>query len=263
VSEPAPPASSDAPRDLTSPYRFDVVTLFPDLCAPYTSGAMLGRAQKAGIIHVGYTDPRAFTTDAHRSVDDGPFGGGAGMVMLPEPLALAIEDVRARRAPSRVVLLSPAGRPFTQSVAREYAALGSLALVCGRYEGVDERVAAHVVDEELSLGDFVLTGGELGALAVVDAVSRLLPGVLGHAQGADDESFSNLPLLEHPQYTRPRVWRGHAVPEVLLSGNHKAIDHWRLAQRLERTRARRTDLWLEFERASSGAAGGPARSEDT
>lgn len=238
-----------------SPYRFDVVTLFGDLCAPYTSGAMLGRAQRAGLIDVGYTDPRAFTTDAHRTVDDAPFGGGAGMVMLPEPLALAIEDVRARRAPARVILLSPAGRTFTQAVAREYAALGSLALVCGRYEGVDERIAAHVVDEELSVGDFVLTGGELGAMCVIDAVSRLLPGVLGHAQGADDESFSNLPLLEHPQYTRPREWRGLAVPEVLLSGNHKLIDHWRLAQRLERTRLRRPDLWARYDEAQYDGPG--------
>lgn len=232
---------------MSTPYRFDLVTLFPDLCLPYLGGAMLGRAQKAGIIDVACTDPRTFTSDNHRTVDDGPFGGGAGMVMLPEVLALAVEDVRARRNPARVILLSPAGRTFTQDIAKEYAALGSIALVCGRYEGVDERVAEHVVDEELSLGDFVLTGGELGAMCVVDAVSRMLPGVLGHAQGADDESFSNLPLLEHPQYTRPREWRGHAVPEVLTQGNHKLIDAWRLSQRLERTRLRRPDLWARYE----------------
>ena len=232
---------------MTAPYRFDLVTLFPELCAPYLDGAMLGRAQKAGIIDIGYTDPRTFTSDAHRTVDDGPFGGGAGMVMLPEPLTQAIEQVRARRAPARVILLSPSGRTFTQDVAKEYAALGSIALVCGRYEGVDERVAQHVVDEELSIGDFVMTGGELCAMAVIDAVSRCLPGVLGHVDGAHDESFSNLPLLEHPQYTRPREWRGHAVPEVLVSGNHKLIDAWRLTQRLDRTRLRRPDLWARYE----------------
>ncbi|MFO0744084.1 MAG: tRNA (guanosine(37)-N1)-methyltransferase TrmD [Myxococcota bacterium] len=243
-----------------TPYRFDIVTLFPELCLPYAQGAMLGRAHKAGIIDVSCTDPRTFATDAHRSVDDGPFGGGAGMVMMPEPLAQAVEQVRATRSPARVVLLSPAGRTFTQDVAKEYAALGSLALVCGRYEGVDERVARHVVDEELSIGDFVLTGGELGALCVVDAVSRLLPGVLGHAQGADDESFSNLPLLEHPQYTRPREWRGHAVPDVLLSGNHKSIDAWRLSERLERTRLRRPDLWARY--AAWGEPGGPGMRSD-
>jgi len=248
MNEPGPPLDeARPPAGARAPYRFDVVTLFPDLCAPYVQGAMLGRAARAGLIDVAFTDPRAFTTDAHRSVDDGPFGGGAGMVMLPEPLFLAVDQVRAARAPARVVLLSPAGRPFTQAVAKEYAALGSLALVCGRYEGVDERVAEHVVDEELSIGDFVLTGGELGALCVVDAVSRLLPGVLGHDLGADDESFTNLPLLEHPQYTRPRVWRGHAVPDALLSGNHQAIDRWRLGERLERTRVRRPDLYARYE----------------
>ena len=225
------------------PYRFDIVTLFAALCEPYVQGAMLGRAHKKGIIDVAFTDPRDFTTDVHRTVDDGPFGGGAGMVMLPEPLALAIERVRERRRPARVVLMSPSGRPFTQEIAKEYASLGSLALVCGRYEGVDERVAEHVVDEELSLGDFVLTGGELSALAVVDAVSRLLPGVLGNATGATSESFTDKPLLEYPQYTRPQTWRGHEVPEILMSGHHAKIEAWRDEQRQVRTRERRPDLW--------------------
>ena len=245
------------------PFRFDVVTLFPALCAPYVQGAMLGRAHAKGLIDVRFTDPRAFTDDPHRSVDDGPFGGGDGMVMLPEPLALAVEQVRQERAPARVLLLSPAGRPLSQSIARQYAALGSLALVCGRYEGVDERVAEFVVDEELSLGDFVLTGGELAALAVIDAVARLIPGVLGAAHGATDESFTNLPLLEHPQYTRPRDWRGHPVPEVLLSGNHGAIDRWRLEQRLLRTRARRPDLWQGYLRGDSDPYGPYGEPEPT
>lgn len=226
-----------------APFRFDLITLFADLCRPYLEGSMLGRAAAKGLISVEYTDPRDFTSDVHRTVDDAPYGGGAGMVMLAEPLCCAIEKVRQERAPARVILLSPAGRPFTQRVAEEYAALGSLAFVCGRYEGIDERIATHAVDESLSLGDFVLTGGELGAMAVIDAVSRLLPGVLGNAEGAVDESFSQLDLLEYPQYTRPRSWRGHDVPEVLLSGNHKAIHTWRLAQQKVRTRERRPDLF--------------------
>ncbi len=225
-----------------SPFRFDVVTLFPELVAPYLGGSILGRAAEAGLVDVAYTNPRDFSEDRHKTVDDTPFGGGAGMVMKPEPLARAVEHVRAARAPTRVVLLSPAGRRFDQRVAAEYAALGSLALVCGRYEGVDERVAEHVVDEELSIGDFVLTGGELAAMIVIDAVSRLIPGVLGNEAGPGEESFTGEALLEHPQYTRPRIWRGHPVPEILLSGHHAAIERWRRDQRLVRTRARRPDL---------------------
>lgn len=231
---------------MSAPYRVDVITLFGPLCEPYVMGSILGRAHKRGLVDVAFTDPRAFTTDPHRTVDDGPFGGGAGMVMLPEPLALAVEHVRETRSPARVVMLSPSGRPFTQAIAKEYAALGSLALLCGRYEGVDERVAEHVVDEELSLGDFVLTGGELAALVVIDAVARLLPGVLGNAEGASSESFTDLPLLEYPQYTRPQTWRGHEVPEILLSGHHARIEAWRLAQRQARTRERRPDLWARY-----------------
>jgi len=231
---------------VTGAYRVDVVTLFGPLCEPYVTGSILGRAHKRGLLDVAFTDPRTFTTDAHRTVDDGPFGGGAGMVMLPEPLALAVEHLRRTRAPAKVVLLSPSGRPFTQAIAKEYAALGSLALVCGRYEGVDERVAEHVVDEELSLGDFVLTGGELAAMVVIDAVARLLPGVLGNVDGAASESFTDLPLLEYPQYTRPQTWRGHEVPDILLSGHHARIEAWRLAQRQARTRERRPDLWARY-----------------
>jgi len=240
-------------------YSFDVVTLFPELVQGYLGGSILGRAGRAGLIDVAYTDPRDFTTDRHRTVDDAPFGGGAGMVMKAEPLARAVEAVRAARAPARVVLLSAAGRPFTQAVAVEYAALGSLALVCGRYEGVDERVAEVVVDEELSVGDFVLTGGELGALIVIDAVSRLLPGVLGNAAGPAEESFSDAPLLEHPQYTRPREWRGHAVPPVLVSGDHAAIARWKAEQRLARTRARRPDLLAPLSDAVGEPGEGAAR----
>lgn len=227
---------------MTTPYRFDLITLFEPLCEPYLNGSMLGRARKNGLIDVSYTDPRVFTEDTHRTVDDAPFGGGAGMVMLPEPLFRAIEHVRETRAPQRTVLLSPSGRPFDQSIAKEYAELGSLCLVCGRYEGVDQRIADFVVDEELSLGDFVLTGGELAAMTVVDAVSRLLPGVLGHAESAISESFSDERLLEYPHYTRPRVWRDHEVPEVLISGNHAKIEAWRKNERLIRTERLRPDL---------------------
>ena len=228
-------------------YRFDVVTLFPELVQGYLEGSILGRAKAAGLIDVAYTSPRDFATDRHRTVDDAPFGGGAGMVMMPEPLAQAIEAVRTARAPARVVLLGPTGTPLTQERLERYASEGSLALVCGRYEGIDERIAGSMVDEEVSLGDYVLTGGELAAMAVIDGVSRLLPGVLGNALGPADESFAGEPLLEHPQYTRPRSWRGMDVPEVLLSGDHGAIARWRREQRLARTRERRPELLVGFE----------------
>ncbi len=233
-------------------YRFDIITLFPELVEPYIAGSILGRALKSDLIDVAYTNPRDFTDDRHRTVDDAPFGGGAGMVMKPEPLARAIEAVREARHPARVVLLSPGGRLLTQDVVREYAGLDGLCLVCGRYEGVDERVAEHLVDEQLSIGDYVLSGGELGALAVVDAVSRTLPDVLGNALGAAEESFTGVPLLEHAQYTRPRDWRGHEVPPVLLSGDHGAIERHRHDERERRTRERRPDLWARYE-AGEGA----------
>jgi len=228
---------------MTEPlFRFDVITLFPGLLDSYLGDSIIGRAIQNGIIEVHTTNPRDFTTDRHRTVDDAPYGGGAGMVMMAEPLGQAIDAVRAKAAPSRVVMLSPSGRLLTQAVVEEYAALGSVALLCGRYEGVDERLVEHAVDECLSIGDYVLTGGELGALTVIDAVSRQLPGVLGNSEGALDESFANEELLEHPQYTRPRTWKGLEVPEVLLSGNHAAIAAWRSAKRVSRTAALRPDL---------------------
>ena len=176
------------------------------------------------------------------------------MVMMPEPLTCAIDHVRAEHAPAKVVLLSPSGRVLTQDVVEELAALGSLALVCGRYEGVDARVAEHAVDDCVSVGDYVLTGGELGAMAVIDAVSRQLPGVLGNAEGVADESFAGVALLEHPQYTRPRSWRGHDVPEVLLGGNHGEIARWRREQREARTQSRRPDLWATYQQKSKEMA---------
>jgi tRNA (guanine37-N1)-methyltransferase len=225
-----------------SPFHFDVITLFPGLLDSYLSDSIIGRAIQSGRIEVTTTNPREFTLDRHRKVDDTPYGGGAGMVMMAEPLGQAIDSVRSARPASRLVMLSPSGRLLSQAVVEEYAALGSLVLICGRYEGVDARIVDHVVDECLSIGDYVLTGGELGALTVIDAVSRQLPGVLGNAEGPLDESFANEALLEHPQYTRPRTWRGHEVPEVLLSGNHGAIAEWRSEERIARTATLRPDL---------------------
>jgi len=222
---------------------FQIVTLFPEMLEGYLGTSILGRARDRGLFSVGTVNPRDYTTDAHRTVDDAPYGGGAGMVMMAEPIAQAIEAARAERPGTRVILLSPAGRRFDQDVAAELAAHRDLTFVCGRYEGIDERVAEHLVDEELSIGDYVLTGGELGALVVIDAVSRLREGVLGNPDGSAEESFTDGPLLEHPHYTRPRVWRGHAVPDVLLGGNHAAIRAWREEQRLQRTRERRPERY--------------------
>lgn len=221
-----------------APPRFDIVTLFPEMFAPLEH-SILGRAVAAGQLQIGYVNPRDFTSDRHRTVDDYPYGGGPGMVMKPEPLFLAVESVA--RPGSRVILLSPVGRVFSQGIAAELARHEHLILLCGHYEGVDERVAEHLADDELSIGDYVLTGGELAAMVVVDAVARLLPGVLGHAESAGDESHSH-GLLEYPQYTRPPEFRGWPVPERLLSGHHAEIAKWRRRQSLERTAARRPDL---------------------
>lgn len=224
---------------------FDLVTLFPEVCQAYGETSILGRAQLAGLIQVRTTNPRDFARDRHRTVDDMPYGGGDGMVMLPGPLCEAVESL-AEGPPARVILLSPQGRPFDQAKARELAGLERLILVCGRYEGVDERFRLLLVDEELSLGDFVISGGELAALCVVDAVSRLLPGVLGGAESAAADSFAD-GLLEHPHYTRPAEFRGLAAPEVLLSGNHAAIARWRRKESLRRTARRRPELLERLE----------------
>jgi len=220
--------------------RITILTLFPGMFDGPLSESLLGKAVASGLLDVACVDPREFTTDRHRSVDDEPFGGGDGMVMKPEPLVAAIEHVRATRAPERVLLMSPQGRPFSQSVAHELSDLDGLALVCGRYEGFDERIRAHV-DGELSAGDYVLSGGEPAAWIVIDALARLVPGVLGNAGSLAEESFQ-AGLLEYPQYTRPREFRGSHVPEVLLSGDHARIARWRRRQSLRRTRERRPDL---------------------
>ncbi len=222
---------------------FDILTLLPEACEPYVQASILGRAQKAGLIQVRLTNVRDFAHDKHRTVDDSPYGGGNGMVMMPGPLVEAIESL-PQEPKGPVILLSPQGRVFNQEVALELAREQRLTLVCGRYEGVDERARLLNIDQELSVGDFVLSGGELAALTVVDAVSRLIPGVLGGEQSAEADSFMD-GLLEHPHYTRPPEFRGLSVPEVLLSGNHGAIARWRRKESLRRTLRRRPEL-LQF-----------------
>lgn len=218
--------------------RVDVFTLFPGLIGAYTGESILGRASDAGHLDVRAHDLRMAATDAHRTVDDSPFGGGAGMVMMPEPVFAAVELVEP---PRPLILLSPAGRRFDQSVAVELAALDGFSLLCGRYEGVDERIRTELCDDELSLGDYVLAGGELAALAVIEAVARLRPGVLGNSASPEDESFAD-GLLEYPHWTRPAEFRGWSVPDVLLSGDHARVARWRRAAALARTIERRPDL---------------------
>lgn len=218
--------------------RIIVLTLFPEVVRGYVSAGVIGRAIQRGQASVEAVDIRDFTTDRHRSADDVPFGGGAGMVMKPEPVARAIESVGPV---GKRVFVTPAGRPFTQADAQEWSQLDSLLLLCGRYEGVDERVVEGYIDESVSIGDYVISGGELAALVVADATLRLVPGVLGNAESAENESFS-AGLLEHPHYTRPATWRGEAVPEVLLSGHHARIAEWRHRESMRRTARRRPDL---------------------
>jgi len=224
--------------------RIDIVTLFPGMLEAPLAESILGRARARGLVDIRVHDLREHATGRHRVTDEAPFGGGGGMILKPEPLAAAIDALRAggsAAAPARVILLGPAGRRFTQAVAGELVRWPHLVLVCGRYEGVDERVSEQLVDEELSIGDYVLTGGEPAALVVADAVTRLLPGVLGDEDAPAHDSFAR-GLLEHPQYTRPEVFRGAAVPEVLRSGDHGRIARWRTLMSLWRTWQRRPDL---------------------
>jgi tRNA (guanine37-N1)-methyltransferase len=261
--------------------RFDLITIFPEFFAGPLEHGIVRRAREAGLIDVRVQDLREFTKDRHRTVDDRPFGGGEGMVMKPEPLFEAVESLLGQSvgqasvsAPSgagtAIVLLSAAGKRFTQETARRYAGLNGIIFICGRYEGVDERVAEHLATEEISVGDFVLSGGELAAMLVIDAVTRLLPGALGNEASAQNESFSagsiapagaqyiaplgehrtthtgdgNGVLLDYPHYTRPAEFRGWAVPEVLIGGNHAEVAKWRRAAALEKTRRNRPDLLL-------------------
>jgi tRNA (guanine37-N1)-methyltransferase len=218
--------------------RVDVFTLFPEYFDGPLRASLLGRARDANLLEVRLHDPRAFATDRHRSVDDTPFGGGAGMVLAPEPLFAAFE---ASGAPRPLLLLSAAGERFDQERAHDLAQLPVFSLLCGRYEGIDQRVADHLCDGELSAGDYVLAGGEAAALVVIDAVARLVPGVIGNEASGREESFAG-GLLEYPQYTRPADFRGHTVPEVLRGGDHARIARWRRAQALRRTLERRPDL---------------------
>ena len=218
--------------------RIDVITIFPDMVEAFAARSLLGKARERDLLDVRVHDLRSAATNPHRSVDDAPFGGGAGMVLMPEPVFATIEAVEP---PRPLYYLSPAGRRFDQEMARELAALPGFSLLCGRYEGTDERVLEHAVDGELSIGDYVLAGGEVAAMVVLEAVGRLVPGVMGNATSGDDESFSH-GLLEYPQYTRPASFRGHEVPEVLRSGDHGRVARWRHAQALARTVARRPDL---------------------
>jgi tRNA (guanine37-N1)-methyltransferase len=225
--------------------QFEVFTLLPEVFPPYLESSILQRARQRGLIDVRVHNIRDYTHDKHHTTDDTPYGGGGGMVMKPEPVFEAVESVlgplRDSPLPVPVILLTPQGRLFKQRVAEELGRYERIALLCGRYEGVDERIREHLVTDEISIGDYVLTGGELPALMVIDAVSRLLPGVLGDPDGAQDDSHS-MGLLEYPHYTRPPIFRGWSVPDVLLSGDHGKIEKWRREQALLRTRQRRPDI---------------------
>ena len=223
--------------------RIAVFTIFPQMLADPLDASLLGLARTAGLLDISLYDLRATTTDRHHSVDDAPFGGGAGMVMAPEPLFSAVEAVDP---PRPLLLLAAGGTPFTQARARELAAGGGFSLLCGRYEGVDERVSEHLCDGSLSVGDYVLAGGESAALVVIEAVARLVPGVMGNEESAVEESFAD-GLLEYPHYTRPAEFRGWPVPEVLRSGDHARIARWRRAQALRRTEARRPDVFARHD----------------
>ena len=225
--------------------KFDIVTIFPEMVDAALSEGVIARGIASGVLDVQVHDLRDFTIDRHRSVDDVPYGGGPGMVMKPEPLMKAVAHIAATRGtPAAVVLLSPQGRTFTQAEAARLAALGHVALLCGRYEGMDERVREFVATEELSIGDYVLSGGELPALVVVDAVSRLVPGVVGDEQSVAEESFSR-GLLDYPHYTRPAEVEGRRVPDVLRSGHHAEVRRWRRKAALARTLERRPELLAE------------------
>jgi len=222
--------------------KFDIVTIFPRMVEAGLAEGVISRGVERGLLDIKVHDLREYTIDRHRSVDDVPYGGGPGMVMKPEPLARAVEDIRARRGnPDTVVLLSPQGRRFTQAEAVRMSALRHVALLCGRYEGMDERVRTLVATEELSIGDYVLSGGELPALVIVDVISRLVPGVVGDARSVEEDSFSR-GLLDYPHYTRPSEFSGEKVPDVLMSGHHEQVRRWRKKTAIQRTLERRPEL---------------------
>ena len=221
--------------------RFDILTLFPDLFSPFLQEGILGRAVKKGLVEIRRTNIRSFARGAHKVTDDRPYGGGNGMVMKPGPIYRALESIDRTDKRSLVLLLTPQGKTFQQAMARELSRQDQLVLICGRYEGVDERIRSDCIDMELSTGDYILSGGEIGAMVVIDAVSRLVPGVLGGERSNIEDSFED-GLLEYPHYTRPRIFQGKEVPPVLLSGDHEKIRLWRKTQSLKRTLERRPDL---------------------
>lgn len=229
--------------------KIDVLTTFPEVFAPVLGASILKRAQESGILAPAVHDLRGWTTDRHATTDDSPYGGGAGMVMKPEPFFAAVEELRCPAdsgCAEEIVLLTPQGEPLTQSIARELSTKDHLILLCGHYEGVDERVRQHLATRQLSIGDYVLTGGELPAMIVIDAVTRLLPGALGAEEAPDSDSFAD-GLLEYPHYTRPADFRGWTVPDALLSGHHDQIRRWRRKESLRRTRTLRPDLFDKID----------------
>ncbi|HSF82634.1 MAG TPA: tRNA (guanosine(37)-N1)-methyltransferase TrmD [Anaerolineales bacterium] len=221
--------------------RFDVFTLFPEVFEPYLQTSILQRSRRSGLLEVHLHNIRDWTTDRHHVTDDEPYGGGGGMVMKPEPVFAAVEGVLGRPPACPVILLTPQGRLFNQRIAQELSAEPRLGLICGRYEGIDERVRENLAHDEISIGDYVLTGGEIPALVLIDAIARLIPGAIGDPDGAQDDSHAS-GLLEYPHYTRPALFRGWQVPEVLVSGDHARIARWRRQQALLRTHERRPDL---------------------
>ena len=224
--------------------RFDVITLFPDMILDYCSQSIIGRAIESQIIYINTVNPREYTEDKHKKVDDTPYGGGAGMVLMAQPYVDAYESV-PNFEKTKTIMLSPQGQPLNDKKVNELVQYEQLILLCGHYEGFDERIRDIIQPEEISIGDFVLTGGELPALCLIDSVSRKVDGTLGKIESAEDDSFSN-GLLEYPHYTRPREYRGFKVPEVLLNGNHAEIEKYRYEQQIERTKSRRPDLYKNF-----------------
>ena len=231
--------------------RFDVITLFPDMILDYCSQSIIGRAIESRIIYINTVNPREYTEDKHKKVDDTPYGGGAGMVLMAQPYVDAYESV-PKFEKTKTIMLSPQGQPLNDKKVNELAQYEQLILLCGHYEGFDERIRDIIQPEEISIGDFVLTGGELPALCLIDSVSRKVDGTLGKIESAEDDSFSN-GLLEYPHYTRPREYRGFKVPEVLLNGNHAEIEKYRYEQQIVRTKSRRPDLYKNFLQKSDNA----------
>ena len=245
--------------------RIDVLTIFPEMIQEAVGHSILKRAQESGLASISAINLRDYAVDKHRTTDDTPVGGGGGMIMKPEPIANALDALGGEKT-RRVILTDPRGKLFSQEVARELSNENHVVFICGRYEGVDERVRQHLVTDELSIGDYVLTGGELPALVMIDAVVRLIPGALGEESAPEDDSFAE-PLLEYPQYTKPRSFRGWEVPDILFSGHHAQIEKWRRWHQLIETREKRPDLWSTFEPSKqdekllSGGEPAPPKSE--